>query len=119
MIEEYKPGFMVIDGRTYQSDVETRWTGEVLDWPRQEENVLELADIENALSEEPETIVIGTGEYGSIQVSEELKREVLLRGIELIVDKTEQALKTFNVRKEESEEEEGIQEKVIGLFHLS
>ena len=41
------------------------------------------------------------------------------KGIGLIIDKTEQAVKTFNIICEKSKEEEGRQEKVIGLFHLT
>ena len=36
-----------------------------------------------------------------------------------IEPETEAAVKTFNIRKEDSPEEEGRQEKVIGLFHLT
>jgi hypothetical protein len=53
------------------------------------------------------------------QVTEDAQKEIKMRGITLIIDRTEQAIKTFNVRKEESFEEEGKQEKVIGLFHLT
>ena len=63
--------------------------------------------------------MIGTGESGMAQVTTRAKKEITARGIELIIDKTEQATKTFNIRKEESFEEEGVQEKVIGLFHLT
>jgi len=119
MIEEYKFGLVVIDGKTYQHDVEARWTGEVLDWWREQSHVIDIEDIIDVLEQGPETIIIGTGESGLAQVTERAKKEIKNRGIELIIDKTEQATKTFNIRKEESLEEEGVQEKVIGLFHLT
>lgn len=119
MIEEYKFGSITIDGKTYHEDVEVRWTDDVLDWQREESHVINVEDIERALEENPETIVIGTGELGIAQVTEETQREIKLRGIKLIIDRTEAAIKTFNIRKEDSEEEEGKQEKVIGLFHLT
>lgn len=119
MIEEYKFGVITIDGQTYHDDVEVRWTDEVLDWPRKESHVIDVEDVQRALEEKPDTIVIGTGQSGVAQVTEGAQKEIKLRGIELIIDKTEQATKTFNIRKEESEEEEGQQEKVIGLFHLT
>ena len=119
MIEEYKFGSITIDGQTYHYDVEVRWTGEVLDWLRNESHIIDVEDIIGAIEQNPETIIIGTGESGVAQVTEESQREIKLRGIELIIDRTEAAAKTFNIRKEDSLEEEGAQEKVIGLFHLT
>ena len=119
MIEEYRFGSITINGRTYTNDVEVRWDDEVLNWQREESHVIDLNCIERALKENPEVIVIGTGEAGFAEVTEEAQEEIKSRGTKLIIDKTEQAIKTFNVRKEDSEEEEGVPEKVIGLFHLT
>jgi len=119
MIEEYKFGSITIDGKNYHNDIEVRWTDEVLDWSRDESQIIDVGDIERALAENPQTIVIGTGESGVAQVTEEARREIKSRGIELIIDRTEASAKTFNIRKEDSLEEEGEQEKVIGLFHLT
>jgi hypothetical protein len=119
MIEEYKFGEITIDGKNYTRDVEVRWTGEVLDWRRKESHVIDVEDIKRALAAEPETIVIGNGESGAAEVTEALKKETKDKGIELIIDRTEQAVKTFNIINEESPEEEGVQNKVIGLFHLT
>lgn len=119
MIDEYKFGSITISGKTYNHDVEVRWTGEVLPWWREESHVIDVDDVRGAIEQNPETIVIGTGESGVAKVTEEAKKEILSQGIKLIIDMTEQATRTFNIRKEESEEEEGKQEKVIGLFHLT
>ena len=119
MIEEYKFGFITIDGKTYNHDVEVLWTDEVLPWRRAESHVIEVEDVERAVEQNPETIIIGTGESGVAKVTEEAQRFIKERGIKLIIDYTEQATRTFNIRKEESEEEEGRPEKVIGLFHLT
>ena len=119
MIEEYKFGSIAVDGKIYQHDIGLNWAGDIFDWPRAESHIVDVEDIIDALEQGPETIVIGTGESGMAQVTERAKREIKVRGIELVVDKTEQATKTFNIRMEESMEEEGVQEKVIGLFHLT
>ena len=119
MIEEYKFGSITIDGKTYNHDVEVRWTGEVLDWSKNESHIIDVEDIIGAIEQNPETIIIGTGESSVAQVTEGTQREIKSRGIELIIDRTEQAAKTFNIRKEDSKEEKGEQEKVIGLFHLT
>ena len=71
------------------------------------------------MEQNPETIIIGTGESGVARVTEEAQKFIKERGIRLIIDLTEPATKTFNIRKEESKEKERRQEKVIGLFHLT
>ncbi len=119
MIEEYKFGSIIIDGKTYEYDVEVRWTGEVLKWWRGESHVVDIEDVERAIDQNPDLIIIGTGESGLAKVTERTKEEILSKGIGLIVDKTEEAVKTFNIQKRESEEEEGRQKKVVGLFHLT
>jgi len=119
VIEEYHFGSIIIDGKTYNQDVEVRWTGEVLKWWRGESHVIDVEDVKRAVEQNPETIIIGTGESGVARVTEEAQKEIKSRGIELIIDLTEEATKTFNIIKEESKEEEGKQRKVIGLFHLT
>lgn len=119
VIEEYHFGSITIDGKTYNHDVEVRWTDEVLPWWRKESHVIDIEDVKRAVEQNPETIVIGTGESGVAKVTEAAQKFIIERGIKLIIDLTEPAIKTFNIRKEESGEEEGRQEKVIGLFHLT
>jgi hypothetical protein len=119
MIEEYKFGSITIDGKTYNYDVEVRWTGEVLKWWREESHVIDVEDVKRAIEQNPDTIIIGTGASGMAKVTEEAKKEIFSKEIELIIDKTEEAIKTFNIQKEESEEEERVQKRVIGLFHLT
>ena len=123
MIEEYHFGFIAIDGKNYNHDVEVRSFGEeeneVLAWQRKESHIIDREDVERAIDQKPDTIVIGTGESGMAKVSEEAKEEIENKGIKLIIDVTEQAIKTFNIISRESVEEEGEEEKVIGLFHLT
>ncbi|MBZ9578081.1 hypothetical protein KJA13_03580 [Patescibacteria group bacterium] len=119
MIKEYHFGSITINGKTYDYDVEVRWTGEVLSWWREESHLIDVGDVKRAVEQGPETIIIGTGESGVAKVTEGAQNFIKEKGIELIVDKTGEATKTFNIIKEESKEEEGEQKKVIGLFHLT
>jgi len=119
MIEEYKFGFIKINGSEYDYDVEVRWTNEILPLVFKERHKIDGKEVRRAISQKPDTIVIGTGESGLAEVTEEAQEEIKKNGIKLVIDKTEEAVKTFNVLKEDSEEEEGKQEKVIGLFHLT
>ena len=119
MIEEYKFGEITIDGKIYNYDLEIRWTGEVIKWHRQESHIIGIEDVNRAVEQKPDTIVIGTGESGAAKVTEEAQSFIREKGIRLVIDITEQAAKTFNIVGEESIEEEGEQDKVIGLFHLT
>ena len=134
MIEEYHYGSITIDGNTYNHDVEVRWTdaasgdtrgeprpakGEILKWWRGKSHVIDEEDVKRAIDQDPDILVIGTGESGSAFITEAAKEEIRAKGIELIIDLTEQATKTFNIINEDSEEEEGEQRKVIGLFHIT
>jgi hypothetical protein len=119
MIKEYRFGSITIDGKVYNHDVEVRWTGEVLKWQRKESHIIDVEDVKGAVEQNPDTIIIGTGESGVAKVTEEARDFILEKGIKLIIDKTEEAVKTFNVINEESKKEEGEQSKVIGLYHLT
>lgn len=119
MIQEYKFGSIVIDGKSYNNDLEVRWTGEIIPWNTRESHVIDTEDLESALLQNPQTIVIGIGESGKARVTDDLRIAMDYRGIELITDLTADAIKTFNVIKEYSEEEDGAQKKVIGFFHLT
>jgi len=119
MIEKYEFGSITIDGKTYDYDVEVRWTKEVLKWWRKEGHVFDIEDLKRAMEQNPDVIVLGTGAYGVAEVTREAKKIIQGKGIKLIIDKTEEATKTFNIICEESEGGEEKQEKVIGLFHLT
>ena len=119
MIEEYQFGSITVDGKIYDHDIELRWTGEVLKWWRKESHFIDVEDVKRAVEQNPDTIIIGTGELGVAEVTEEAKKFIQEKRIKLIIDKTEETTRTFNIINEESEEEEGEQDKVIGLFHLT
>jgi len=123
MIEEYRFGFIAIDGKNYNHDVEVRSfegrVSEVLAWQRKESHIIDADDIKRAVEQNPDTIIIGTGESGMAEVTERAKETTESKGIKLIIDITEQAVKTFNIISKDSLEEEGEQNKAIGLFHLT
>ncbi len=123
MIDEYRFGFINIDGKNYNHDVEVRFFGEdvceVLAWQRKESHLIEKEDVERAISQNPGTIIIGTGESAMASITDGAKETIEKKGIKLIIDATEHAIKTFNIIGKDSMEEEGEQEKVVGLFHLT
>ena len=116
MIEEYFFGSITINGKTYNHDVEVRWNDEVLKWWRKESHVIDAEDVKRAAEQNPETIVIGTGESGVAKVTEEAKKFIKGKRIRLIIEQTGHAIKIFNIINEKSQEG---QRKAIGLFHLT
>jgi hypothetical protein len=118
MIEEYEFGKIKINGKIYSHDVEVRWTGEVLKWWRKEGHIFDVDDVKRAVEQNPEIIIFGTGAYGVCEVTKECQDYIRKKGIELIINKTGEAVENFNNILEKSKKE-GKQKKVIGLFHLT
>lgn len=114
MIEEYRFGVIIINGKRYNYDVEVRWTDEVLSWRRKESHIFDAEDIKRALERNPDTIIFGTGAYGLAKVAERAQEAIREKGVNLIIDRTEEAVKTFNIILEKEKEN-----KLIGLFHLT
>ena len=102
---------MVIDGKTYTSDL-ILYPDKIDDsWWRKSSHLLLIEDLYDVLRYEPKVLVVGTGADGLMEVPDEIKRFVQSKGIELIVDDTENACKTYNKLKEKK--------KVIATLHLT
>ena len=112
MIDSYDFGQIVIDGRRYTSDVIV-FPDRVRDgWWRKEGHRLHVEDIDRTVEEEkPEVLVVGTGYSGLMKVLPETEKYLKSKGIELIVQSTREACKTFD-RLVKSK-------KVIAALHLT
>lgn len=117
MIDNYQFGSITINGETYDYDVEVRWNGEVLKWWRDQGHVFAVSDLKRAVEQEPDAIVLGTGANGRAKMPQETRSFIREKGIKLIIDKTEPAVKSFDTLVEESNEQ--APKKVVGLFHLT
>jgi len=112
MIDEFQFGSITVNGQKYDFDVEIRAKGEVLRWSREKSHVFNLKDVERVTAENPEIIILGIGVYGLAQVSGEVQEFFENKGIKLIIEKTDQAVRFFNNLIKEKK-------KVIGFFHLT
>ena len=124
MIEEYNFGFIKINGQTYNHDVQIGLDNKVKLWWRSKSHEIWKRDIEEVLDQVPEAIVIGTGEMGIAQLTEEARQEIISKKIELIVEPTAEAVKSFNSLKKDlsalpAQAGGGQGKKVVGLFHLT
>ncbi len=111
MIESYGFGQITINGRRYSRDV-IIFPDNVRDgWWRGEGHRVSLEDLKEVLEAEPEVLVIGTGYSGLMKVPQDIKDYVKSRDIELVVENTRDACRTYN-RLCQSK-------KVIAAFHLT
>ena len=111
LIESYSFGRIVIEGRKYSSDVLV-YPESVQDaWQRLEGHNLQLKDLEDALQHSPDVLVIGTGTFGKMKVTPELKAVLEQKGLKVIVARTGQAMRKYNEMQSEG--------KVVAALHLT
>lgn len=97
VIDSYDFGQIVIDGQRYTSDVIVFPDRVRERWWRREGHRLHVEDIEEVIQEQkPEVLVVGTGYSGLMKVLPETEDYLKSKGVELIVQSTREAYKTFN-----------------------
>ena len=96
IIDSYHFGQIVINGKNYTSDV-IIFPEKVRDvWLRKSSHELCLEDVAEVLNENPEVLVVGTGESGLMMVLPETKQSAEAQGIRLIAETTDKACQTYN-----------------------
>ena len=111
MIDSYSFGKIVIDGKTYTSDVILYPDKVDESWWRKDGHLLQKEDLIDVIQYNPEVLIVGTGAYGLMKVPDETKQFLEAKEIELIAEETGKAYKTYNELKEKR--------KVIAAFHLT
>ena len=112
ILDAYSFGRLTIDRETFTKDVIIFPDGRILSpWWRKQGHRLEQADIEALISSRPEVIIVGTGHSGLMKPAQELTRFLADSKIELIVQRTGQAVETFN--------DLAPAKKVGACFHLT
>jgi len=111
MIDFYDFGRIVINGRQYTTDLIV-FPDRVKDsWWRKEGHNLDIKDLDEAVQDNPEVLIVGTGYSGLMKVPAKTRGYVESKGIELIAQRTAEACKTFN-RLVKSK-------KVVAALHLT
>ena len=95
-ITAYHFGRIDIDGRTYTSDVIVTPEGVLDTWWRKQGHILAMADLAEIVAARPEILVVGTGCYGRMAVSEETRSYLEAQGVQLRQARTAEAVKVFN-----------------------
>lgn len=96
MIDSYDFGRITIDGKRYNTDLLVFPDKVKTGWWRKEGHCLQIADLKEVLEAKPEVLVVGTGYSGMMNVPPETRTCIESEGIQLIVQKTAEACKTFN-----------------------
>ncbi|MFZ5758531.1 MAG: MTH938/NDUFAF3 family protein [Thermodesulfobacteriota bacterium] len=112
MIEEYSFGRMVVNGTVHGADLKIVGSRVVAGWWRNSGHAVEVSDVADILVVRPEVLVIGQGSPGLMKVTESMKKELALLGIDLIEEPTAGAALTFNRLRGEGRE-------VAAGFHLT
>lgn len=110
-IEEYKFGSFKIDGKSYLDDIKIV-NNRVRFWQTRIKHLLRQEEIKDLLDSKPEYIIIGTGATGFLKVPEEIKNSILMSRIKLLIQKTDQACKSFNSLAEQNK-------NVAAIFHAT
>ncbi len=95
MIEHYSFGEIKINGKKYTSDV-LIVGGTVSNWWRKQGHVLNPEDLTLLISENPETLIVGTGAYGVMKIPEKTIKFIEDHNMTLIAEETGKAVETFN-----------------------
>ncbi|MBD3322256.1 MAG: hypothetical protein GF350_14245 [Chitinivibrionales bacterium] len=97
MIEKYSFGHIVINGKSYNSDLLVFPDGSVHDnWRRKQGHKLLLEDLVELVAQQPEIIIAGTGAYGIMKPEKNLDTELSVKGIELRCAPSKKAVEIYN-----------------------
>src|SRR3990170_5911937 len=95
-IDHYSFGKIIIDGKTYTSDVIIYPDRVDSSWWRKEGHYLQVVDLTEIINARPDLLIIGTGYSGVMVVPEETIMFITSKGIEVRVERTEKAAELFN-----------------------
>jgi len=100
-IARYRFGSIAIGGRTYTSDVIITPERVIDTWWRQQGHSLTIADLDDVIAARPDLLVIGTGYFGRMIISDETRRYLEARGIQVRDARTREAVHDFNQLQKE------------------
>lgn len=110
-IEHYSFGKIIIDGKTYTSDVIIYPEKVDSSWWRKQGHSLHIDDLKDVIAEKPELLIVGTGNSGMMVVPEETVSNLKSKGIEVNIARTDEAVKLFNKFQKEK--------RTIAALHLT
>ena len=95
-IEHYSFGKIIIDGKSYTSDVIIYPDRVSASWWRKEGHNLDIADLTDVIKAKPDVLVVGTGYSGAMRVPQETLTHLESKGITVKVSRSSEAVELFN-----------------------
>ena len=95
-INSYQFGLVVVNGKKYTSDVIISPHSVKDNWWRKTSHELSIEDIAEVITENPEVLIVGTGESGLMKVLPEVLEAVESQGIKVIIEVTDKACHIYN-----------------------
>jgi hypothetical protein len=96
MIEKHSFGSMTISGKRYTSDLKII-NGKVYpDWWREKGHSVDVDEVADILNAKPDYLIIGSGKFGLMKLSDSLRQHLEGIGIQVIVERSKTAVKTYN-----------------------
>ena len=119
MIEGTGFGYIIVNGVRYDHDIVVHVDGSVtkrkkeLSKPYKKGVHTPLAppEIEEILDENPEIVIIGSGQYGALPILDETIKLLEEKNIKYIIEKTPKAIEEYNKLSKEK--------RVAGIFHVT
>jgi hypothetical protein len=111
-IDEYSFGSITINGEEYTKDVIIFPEHVFSPWWREEGHSLSLKDLKEIIDSRPSLLIIGTGAHGIMKVPDKTIKELEKKEIEIIIEKTGEAVKLYNKRIQTNK-------NVIACLHLT
>ena len=97
MIENFSFGSITISGKQYTSDLKII-NGQVYpDWLRKTGHSVDNSDVADFLKAKTDSLIIGTGVFGSMKLNVQLKQHLTDHGIQVIEEPTIIAIGLFNL----------------------
>lgn len=96
MIDSTKFGEITIDGKTHYSDVFIYWDGKIEEVRTEVRHKFSRKELNFLLGKNPEVVIVGNGQYGSLEVAEDVEKTAKEKGIEFIILDTPKAIQKFD-----------------------
>ena len=95
-ITDYRFGHIEVDGQGYDTDVIITPEGVKDGWWRKDGHNLAVEDLDAVIDAKPEVVIVGSGYYGRMRVSDVARSFLNDQGIRLEVVQTSEAVAAFN-----------------------
>ncbi len=95
VIDDYRFGHIVIDGREHSKDVIVLPDRVVANWWRKDGHSLVLEDLSEVIEQLPPKLVVGSGAYGRMEPDLNAIEALEARGVSIEILPTEDAVKRY------------------------